>query len=129
MARQRDLERVHHASDDCRFDPEYRLLQAALPPRRSDAYNGIVTEDSTLVKTGDGGDAEGGCARPWRVVGATICLVLGLMFVIGVLLLDSRTAPGLYALYWSVMLVLVVWVALLAFKDVAFTLRFAKKRR
>jgi amino acid permease len=67
-------------------------------------------------------DALGGF-RPWRRLGAAICLVLAAMFVCGVYLMDARTPSRVFAAYWLVMLVLVVWLCALAVKDVLHTRR------
>ena len=68
------------------------------------------------------GDALDGF-RPWRRLGAAICLVLAVMFVCGVYLMDVRTPPRVFAAYWLVMLVLVLWLCALAVKDVLHTRR------
>ena len=64
--------------------------------------------------------------RPWRRVGAAICAVLAIMFVVGVYVVDVPQRPTPYALYWLVMLVLVVWLLGLVIKDVAHTRRHGR---
>ena len=61
--------------------------------------------------------------RPWRRLGAAICLVLAVMFVLGVYLVDVPDRPRAYAAYWAVMLVLVMWLGSLAIKDILHTRR------
>lgn len=51
------------------------------------------------------------------------------MFILGVWLLDASKAPGLYLLYWLVMMVLVAWVCALAVKDVLHTRRLVSQWR
>lgn len=59
--------------------------------------------------------------RPWRLQGAVICLLLSVMFVLGVALVDIPDHPRAYAAYWLIILVLVVWLCVLAVRDLAFT--------
>jgi uncharacterized membrane protein len=59
--------------------------------------------------------------RPWRRVGAGICVVLAVMFVAGLYLLDEERRPGTYVVYWLVMMVLILWLCLLALRDVVYT--------
>ena len=61
--------------------------------------------------------------RPWRKVGAAICLVLSIMFAAGLHLPDPPINPRAYTVYWIVMLILVFWLLLLAMKDVLHTRR------
>jgi hypothetical protein len=64
--------------------------------------------------------------RPWRRVGAVLCLVVGVMFLAGVWWLDDRVAreqPLLFTVYWSLILLLLVWLCVLAFRDVMYTRR------
>jgi phosphatidylglycerophosphate synthase len=61
--------------------------------------------------------------RPWRKLGAAICLVLAVMFVGGVYLLEPKNSPKVFLTYWAIMLVLVVWLFALAFKDLLHTRR------
>ena len=56
--------------------------------------------------------------RPWRRGGAGICVVLGIMFPLGAYLLDDRPPPKVYAAYWSVMMVLALWLCALALRDI-----------
>ena len=67
--------------------------------------------------------------RPWRQLGAAICLVLGMMFLVGLRALDPSTQPMRYLTYWSVVLLLVVCVCTLAAIDVAHTLRAVRRWR
>ncbi len=64
-----------------------------------------------------------GGKRPWRRLGAAICLLLSVVFVLGVYLLDEDTRPGVYMVYWLVIMVLVVWLCWLAFADIMYTRR------
>lgn len=61
--------------------------------------------------------------RPWRKLGAAICLVLAVMFVGGVYLMEPENSPKVFLAYWAIMLVLVVWLFALAFKDLLHTRR------
>jgi phosphatidylglycerophosphate synthase len=61
--------------------------------------------------------------RPWRKLGAAICLVLAVMFVGGVYLMEPENSPKVYLAYWGIMLLLVVWLFALAFKDLLHTRR------
>lgn len=67
--------------------------------------------------------------RPWRRLGAGICLVLSVMFVLGVYLVDVPDHPRTYATYWLVMMVLVLWLCALATKDVFYTRKMIMDRR
>lgn len=70
-----------------------------------------------------------GGQRPWRRVGAGICVVVAVMFVLGVYLVDIPDHPRAYALYWTIILGLLMWLCALAFKDVKYTLRLIRVRR
>ena len=61
--------------------------------------------------------------RPWRSVGAAICVVVAIMFVVGVAAVDIPQRPRAYAAYWLVILVLLLWLCCLAIKDVLYTRR------
>jgi hypothetical protein len=61
--------------------------------------------------------------RPWRRLGAGIAMVLALMFVAGVYVVDIPDRPRPYAIYWIIMLGLVVWLCALALKDALHTRR------
>lgn len=93
----------------------YLRKPAAKPPLRS------VSEDSP-VKMIRGN-------RPWRRVGAAICLVLAIMFVLGVYLVDIPQRPRAYAAFWLVMVVLVIWLCILAAKDILYTRQVIAKWR
>lgn len=67
--------------------------------------------------------------RPWRRVGAAICLVLAIMFVLGVYLVDIPQRPWAYAAFWLVMVVLVIWLCILAAKDILYTRQVIAKWR
>jgi len=71
--------------------------------------------------------------RPWRRLGGAICLVLAVMFVLGVYVVDVPDHPRVYAAYWTVMMGLVLWLCGLAIKDVRHTraavARWHKQRR
>jgi len=67
--------------------------------------------------------------RPWRRVGAAICLVVAVMFVLGVYLVDEPQHPRTYAAFWLVMMVLVVWLCGLALKDVLYTRQLIERWR
>ena len=70
-----------------------------------------------------------GGARPRRRLGAAICFVLSIMFVLGAHLVDVPDHPRVYAAYWVVMLVLLLWLCMLALKDVRYTRRVLNNRR
>jgi len=67
--------------------------------------------------------------RPWRKIGAAICTLVAVMFVLGVYLVDIPDHPRAYALYWTVILGLLVWLCVLAVKDVKYTLHLIRQRR
>jgi len=73
-----------------------------------------------------------GHARPWRRLGAAICLLLSVMFVLGIHLLDEKRSFRLYVAYWSVMMMLIVWLCTLAIRDILYTrqlvLRWRRER-
>ena len=60
-------------------------------------------------------------ARPWRKLGGAICLVMAVMFVLGVYVVDVPDRPRVYAAYWTVMMGLALWLCALAIKDVRHT--------
>ena len=59
--------------------------------------------------------------RPWRRVGAAICLLVSVMFVIGVYVVDTPDHPRAYAAFWVVIMGLVLWLCGLAIKDLRYT--------
>ncbi len=67
--------------------------------------------------------------RPWRELGAAICVVVAVMFVLGVYLVDIPDHPRAYALYWTIILGLLLWLCALAVKDVKYTLHLIRMRR
>ena len=70
-----------------------------------------------------------GSSRPWRRLGAAICVVTAVMFVAGISLLDERSSPRLGLIYWGVISIMVLWVCLLAMKDMRYTYRVITQRR
>jgi len=76
--------------------------------------------DETLDLRGD---------RPWRRVGAVLCLVVSLMFVAGLYLVDVYAFAAWYALYWLVLLFLVLWLCVLAVRDVLYTRHLIERQR
>lgn len=67
--------------------------------------------------------------RPWRRVGAVLCLVVSLMFVAGLYLVDVYAFAAWYALYWLVLLFLVLWLCVLAVRDVLYTRHLIERQR
>ena len=67
--------------------------------------------------------------RPWRRVGAAICLLVSVMFVLGVYLVDIPDHPRTYAAFWAVLMGLVVWLCLLGLRDVRHTRKILRRRR
>jgi sterol desaturase/sphingolipid hydroxylase (fatty acid hydroxylase superfamily) len=61
--------------------------------------------------------------RPWRRLGAGIAGLLAVMFVAGVYVVDIPDRPLPYAVYWIIMLGMVVWLCALAVKDAMHTRR------
>lgn len=59
--------------------------------------------------------------RPWRRVGAGLCLLIAVMYVVCVNRLDADASPKTFALYWITILILLVWLCVLAFKDIRHT--------
>jgi hypothetical protein len=59
--------------------------------------------------------------RPWRKVGAAICLLISVMFVLGIYIVDIPDRPIPYAIYWIIMLGLVLWLFVLAIRDMMYT--------
>ncbi len=70
-----------------------------------------------------------GGARPWRRLGAAICVVTAVMFVAGVALLDEFQTPRIGVMYWSIILFLVFWLCLLAIRDAHYTYSILARRR
>ena len=69
----------------------------------------------TLAHRTIGGD------RPWRRLGAGICIVLAVMCVVGDIVLDTDARPGIFVVYWSIVLLLVLWLCGVAFRDLLYT--------
>lgn len=67
--------------------------------------------------------------RPWRRVGAAICLLVSIMFVAGVYLVDIPDRPRIYAAFWVVIMGLVIWLCVLAVKDARYTRQMISRRR
>ncbi len=67
--------------------------------------------------------------RPWRRVGAAICLVVSVMFVLGVYLVDVPAHPRAYAAYWAILMGLTLWLCVLAVKDMLYTRRMIDRWR
>ena len=63
--------------------------------------------------------------RPWRPLGAAICGLATLMFILGVCLLDEKRGRTGFMVYWFVELGLTFWLCVLAFKDLRHTRRLA----
>ena len=61
--------------------------------------------------------------RPWRRLGAAIAVVLAIMFVVGIYVVDIPDRPVPYAVFWLIMLGMIVWLCSLAVKDVLHTRR------
>ena len=59
--------------------------------------------------------------RPWRRIGAAICLLVSVMFVVGVYTEDTPDRPRAYAAFWVVIMALVLWLCGLALKDLRYT--------
>lgn len=68
-------------------------------------------------------------SRPWRKVGAGICLLIAVMFVVGIYVVDIPERPIPYALYWIVMLGLVIWLIVLAVRDFMYTRSLIRRWR
>ena len=69
-----------------------------------------------------------GGERPWRRLGAAICVVVAVMFVLGIYLLDGKPPPRVFLAYWILVLVLVFWLCGLALKDIMHTRRLLSAR-
>ncbi|MBI1827093.1 MAG: hypothetical protein HY287_14445 [Planctomycetes bacterium] len=67
--------------------------------------------------------------RPWRRLGAAIAAVTAVMFAVGAYAVDIPDRPGPYAVYWIVLLGMVVWLGVLAVKDVRHTRRIVQQWR
>ena len=67
--------------------------------------------------------------RPWRRVGAAICLLISVMFVLGVYVVDIPDHPRTYAAFWAVLMGLLVWLCLLGLRDVRHTRMVIRRRR
>ncbi len=67
--------------------------------------------------------------RPWRKLGAAICLLISVMFVLGIYVVDIPDRPIPYAVYWLIMLGLVVWLFVLAVRDIMYTRQLVRRWR
>lgn len=63
--------------------------------------------------------------RPWRPLGAAICGLATVMFILGVCLLDEKRGRVGFMLFWFVELALALWLCVLAYKDIRHTRRLA----
>ena len=63
--------------------------------------------------------------RPWRGVGAAIVALLAVMFFLGINFATPRASPRAYALFWLMMLLLLLWLCSLAWVDIRHTRRLA----
>lgn len=59
--------------------------------------------------------------RPWRRVGAAICLLIAVMYIVGISRLNAEASPRTFILYWITILLLVLWLCALALKDLLYT--------
>lgn len=59
--------------------------------------------------------------RPWRRLGAGICLLVGVMFAVGLARLNPHSGPRSFTWYWIVVLLLILWLCGLAIKDLLYT--------
>ena len=93
---------------------------------------GLVYAWLYLRKPKPPADARGGPIRddrPWRRVGAAICLLVSVMFVLGVYLVDIPDHPRTYAAFWAVLMGLVVWLCFLGLRDLRHTREIIRRRR
>lgn len=67
--------------------------------------------------------------RPWRKVGAAICLLVSVMYVIGIYAVDIPERPVPYAIYWLIMIALLFWLFFLAVRDMMYTRKLMKAWR
>ena len=67
--------------------------------------------------------------RPWRKLGAAICLLISVMFVLGIYVVDIPDRPIPYATYWLIMLGLVIWLFVLAVRDIMYTRQLVRRWR
>jgi hypothetical protein len=67
--------------------------------------------------------------RPWRRLGAAICLLVAVMYVLGVYLVDIPRHPRAYAAFWLVLMLLVIWLCVLALRDILYTRQAIAKWR
>jgi len=67
--------------------------------------------------------------RPWRKMGAALCLLIAVMFVLGIYVVDIPDRPVPYAMYWIIMLGLVVWLFVLAVHDIMHTRKLVRQWR
>lgn len=64
--------------------------------------------------------------RPWRKLGAGICLLVSVMYVIGIYVVDIPDRPVPYAIYWLILLGLLFWLFFLAIRDMMYTRKLMK---
>lgn len=67
--------------------------------------------------------------RPWRRLGGGIAAVVAIMFVLGAYVVDIPDRPWPYAIYWAVILGMVMWLGALAMKDLRHTRRVVQTMR
>lgn len=67
--------------------------------------------------------------RPWRRLGAAVCVVVSIMFVLGIWFIDDLRSPRAFAAFWLVLSFLVLWLCGLAAKDILHTRRVVAKWR
>ncbi len=70
-----------------------------------------------------------GSNRPGRRLGAVICLLLSIMFVVGAHGIDVPDHWRSYAAFWILMLILLLWLCGLALRDLWHTRRLLADHR
>ncbi len=59
--------------------------------------------------------------RPWRRVGAAICVVLSVMFVLGINFPRPVENKIAFLVFWMLILFLLLWLCVLVIKDLLYT--------
>lgn len=67
--------------------------------------------------------------RPWRRLGAVLCVLLSIMFVVGAHAIDVPDRWRSYAAFWILMLILLLWLCGLALRDLWHTRRLLADHR
>jgi len=67
--------------------------------------------------------------RPWRRVGAAVCLLLGVVFPLGIYHQDSFRSPHAFVAFWAIIIVVVSWLFVLAIRDLAHRRHLLQSRR